>query len=85
MVTLTGDIMPARPIRRREDTESLWRRMFHRAINAGNRGRAMTFRQAYALYFVENYYYPPKDLPLMPQHDLDWFRDVRDVPMEDLR
>lgn len=49
--------------------------MYFRAKNAG-----MTFRQAEALYYQENNYYPSRDLPFMPTVDLDWFRRVDSVP-----
>lgn len=75
----TGDIFKPRITRMKPDTEAVWRKMYHRAKRSG-----MTFRQAEALFFVENHYYPPRDLPLMPRADLDLVRKVNKVPTERL-
>ena len=75
-----GDIFKARPVSKRDDTERLWQRMYYRMKSSGH-----TFTQAEALFFVENRYYPPRDLPLMPLSDVDWFKKVEDVPRERLR
>lgn len=72
----TGDIFKARRVRMKPDTLELWKRTYYRAKHSRN---GMTFRQAEGLFFYENHYYPPRDLPLMPTNDGDWFRRVRDV------
>lgn len=75
-----GAILKPRRIRVMPDTQRKWTSMYHRMRNADR-----TFRQAEGLFAVENYYYPPRDLPLMPVNDTDWFRKIRDVPNSDLR
>lgn len=77
----TGDIYKPRRVRLKPDTERIWESMYWRAKRSRN---GMTFRQAQGLFFYENGYYPPNDLPMMPTSDLDWFRRVKDVPMERL-
>ena len=74
-----GDIYKARRVRKEADTEELWKRMYYRMKKA-----EMTFRQAEGLFFYENHYWVPRDLPLMPTEPLDWFRKVCDVPKERL-
>jgi len=75
----TGDIYKPRRTLMKDNTLRDWERMYHRAKRAG-----MTFRQAEALFFVEQHYYPPRDLPLMPTSERDWFRQVKDVPVQGL-
>lgn len=74
-----GDICRPRVTRCRSDTPELWKRMYHRMRRAKR-----TFRQAEALFMVENHYWPPRDLPLMPKERGDWFRTVDAVPREAL-
>ena len=78
---MTGDIFKPRRVAMQPNTISMWKQYYYRAKNSRNR---MTFRQAEALFFLDNHYYPPRDLPLMPKDDLDWFRSVADVPHERL-
>jgi hypothetical protein len=40
----------------------------------------MTFNQAEQMFYYENDYHPPRDLPLMPLNHVDWHRSVVDVP-----
>ena len=44
----------------------------------------MTFRQALGLFFYENHYYPPSNLPFMPVEKIDSYRRVKDVPTDKL-
>lgn len=74
-----GDIYKPHRIRHQRNEQQLWERMYHRMKRAGR-----TFRQAEALYCVENHGWPPRDLPLMPQNSGDWWRKVADVPKESL-
>jgi len=76
-----GDIMRPWRIKREQNTPDLWRQMYYRAKS--QKWNA-TFRQAEAMFFRENYYYPPRDLPLMPVESGDWWRKVADVPREAL-
>jgi DNA repair protein RadD len=75
----TGDIFKPRYRTMKADTVELWKKMYFRSKRAG-----MTFRQAEGLFFVENGYYPHRDLPLMPTVSIDWFRSVGDVPAQRL-
>jgi superfamily II DNA or RNA helicase len=79
---IEGDIYKPRRIKELPDTEKIWRQCYMRAKNSKN---GMTFRQAEALFFCENFYYPPRNLPFMPTHEADWFRKVKDVPVNDLQ
>lgn len=72
---LTGDIFKPRKRKVKDDTEKIWRQCYHRCRNAGR-----TFKQAEGLFFVENHYWPPHNLPLMPINRIDWFRKVHKVP-----
>ena len=66
---------------RKPDTEKKWNTMYHRAKS---QKWDATFRQAAALFFYEERYWPPNNLPLMPKTKEDWFSKVRDVPKERL-
>jgi hypothetical protein len=44
----------------------------------------MTFRQAEALFFIENHYHPPRTLKRMPTVEADWYASVASVPKERL-
>jgi superfamily II DNA or RNA helicase len=80
LMELRGDIYLPRRISRQPDAVKRWKRCYYRAKNSD-----MTFAQAEALYAKENgWCYPPRNLPLMPQNELDWFRRVKDVPRERL-
>ncbi len=75
-----GDIYKPRRLSTSPNAEKIWERMYHRAKNSG-----MTFRQAEALFAVENkWFWPPHDLNLMPQRPWDWYSKVADVPRERL-
>jgi DNA repair protein RadD len=76
-----GDIFKPRVVRQKKDTAQLWTQYYYRARNSRNH---MTFRQAEGLFFLEQDYYPPRTLPLMPTDPADWFLPVRDVPKERL-
>ena len=76
-----GDIYKPRRVLLKNDTVDKWKGMYYRSKKSKNQ---MTFRQAEALFFVENYYYPPRDLPLMPANEVDWFLPVCKVPSERL-
>jgi DNA repair protein RadD len=74
-----GDIVRPRRVEYRDDTVELWKRMYYRTRKNGR-----TFKQAEGLFFVENHYFPPHDLPLMPTNPEDWYRAVKEVPTERL-
>jgi superfamily II DNA or RNA helicase len=78
---MTGDIYKPRIIKSQPDTAEVWEKMYWRARRSKT---GMNFNQAYALFFLENHYYPPKDLPLMPQREIDWHMKVKNVPTTEL-
>ena len=65
----------------RNDTQAIWERCYYRAKS---KKWNATFNQALALFMRENHYYPPSDLPLMPNDAADWYERVADVPRERL-
>jgi superfamily II DNA or RNA helicase len=74
-----GDVYRPRRVRHQPNEQQLWEKMYYRMKRAGR-----TFRQAEALYCVENHGWPPRDLSLMPKDSSDWWRKVADVPRENL-
>lgn len=77
---MKGDIYKPRRTYRQSDAESKWKRYYFRGRN-----KNMTFNQAAALFAMENFWqHPPRNMPLMPRDDLDWFRGIADVPRERL-
>ena len=76
-----GDVYKPRVQRLKPDTEALWMKMYYRAKS--QKWNA-SFRQAEAMFFRENYYWPPRTLPMMPIKSGDWFSKVADVPKESL-
>lgn len=74
-----GDIFKERKIRQQSNTLSTWVKTYHRAKRSG-----MNFNQAYGLFFHENKYWPPRNLPLMPKEAFDWSRKVSAVPYDNL-
>jgi len=65
----------------RKNTWKLWERMYHRMKRAGK-----TMSQARGLFFYENWYWPPMDLPLMPISNgyMDWGRKIEDLQPHEL-
>lgn len=68
-----------RPIRLAPNTRQLWERMYYRSLKTDR-----TFRAALGLFFYEEHYYPPPDMPFMPKDVWDMARKVKDVPRERL-
>jgi superfamily II DNA or RNA helicase len=81
LVEVEGDRYRERKTKEKPDTEQLWRDMYYRAKNSR---QGMTFSQAYGLFFTEYRYWPPRDLPLMPKTEMDWFRKVKQVDTNSL-
>jgi hypothetical protein len=80
LIEMHGDIFRPHRIDQRPDAVRKWEKVYYRSKNS-----AMTFRQAEALYAMENdWNYPPRTLPLMPIAERDWQRRVQDVPLESL-
>jgi superfamily II DNA or RNA helicase len=78
---VVGDINKPRREKMAPNTQELWDKMYYRAKS--QKWNA-TFRQAQAMFFRENHYWPPKTLRLMPKESGDWFRKVADVPKDAL-
>lgn len=76
-----GEIYKPRRVKMLPNTQKLWATMFYRAKS--QKWQA-TFRQAEAKFFLENHYYPPRNLQLMPKNAEDWYRKVSELPKEDL-
>jgi superfamily II DNA or RNA helicase len=76
-----GPILKPRRILYVRDTIKKWTSMYWRAFKSK---QGMTFRQAAGLFAHENHYWPPATLPLMPRERIDWYRRVKDVPVENL-
>lgn len=76
-----GEIYKPRRIKQLPDTEALWRKVYMRAKHSKN---GMTFNQAMGLFFYENHYYPPRDMPCMPTRETDWWSKVKNVHPADL-
>lgn len=74
-----GEIYKARKIRVKENTADRWNRFYHSQKRAGR-----TFNQAYAWFYHEEHYWPPRDLPLMPKAPADWYSKISEVPMSRL-
>jgi superfamily II DNA or RNA helicase len=74
-----GDVYKPRVENMKPNTQQLWERMYYRARS--QKWNA-TFRQAAAMFFRENHYWPPKTLRLMPKESGDMFRKVSDVTKE---
>jgi superfamily II DNA or RNA helicase len=75
-----GSVFKPRFTRHEPNTQELWEKMYFRSKN----GKGKTFTQARGLFFYENGYWPPGDLPYMPKNDKDWFAHVKDVPRSEL-
>lgn len=76
-----GDVFPKRHVKMKADTAKLWEQCYYRCKNAK---KPMSFKQVRALFKYDNRYWPPMDLPLMPQSKLDWSRKVKDVSAHEL-
>lgn len=79
LVEHLGNIWHPRRIEVRPTTQVDWERMYWRGKN-GN----MTFRQAAGLFYHENGYYPPRNLPLMPKNNAHWDYYIKRVPYPNL-
>ena len=77
---VVGDIYKPRVVKDKPDTQKVWERYYYSQKRAGR-----TFNQAYAWFWHEEHYWPPKTLPLMPRDLRDWFRCIGDVPRENLQ
>jgi hypothetical protein len=76
---LPGDVYAPKLRRDVPTATKKWVSCYFRAFHAG-----MTFRQAEALFFQENHYWPLRNLKFMPTAARGWYLRVKDVPREDL-
>lgn len=74
-----GCLQPPRKVTEKPNTSKRWERYYF-----GGRKKGRTFNQQYAWFFHEERYWPPRNLPLMPTNDGDWFRKINEVPRENL-
>lgn len=74
-----GDVFKARKQSMKSDTQKLWEQCYFRMKRAGK-----TFSQARGLFFYENHYWPPNDLPFMPKDSDDWCRKISAVSADKL-
>lgn len=82
LVRMDGDIYRERPVSNTPQVEKDWKSVYYRLRNSK---RDFTFKQALGLFAKEHHgQYPPRDLPLMPLSDQDWYRRIKDVPYSDL-
>lgn len=82
LVRMDGDIYRERPVSNTPQVEKDWKSVYYRLRNSN---RDFTFKQALGLFAKEHHgQYPPRDLPLMPLSDQDWYRRIKDVPYSDL-
>ena len=79
---MVGDIFTPRRIYQKPNGEKLWEKMYYRSkTEKGQR----TFLAAFALFAQENYFqWPDPTWRFMPKKEMDKYRLVKDVPMEDL-
>lgn len=78
---MTGDVYAPRKTAMKSNTEKMWEEVYHRAKS---KKWDASFAQAEALFFYENHYWPPRNLPLMPTRTNDWYRKVNRVPKDKL-
>jgi ATP-dependent helicase IRC3 len=78
---VNGEVHKPRRVKLEKDTAQKWSRMYYRAKSVKWNA---TFKQAEAMFFREEHYWPPHNLPLMPKEPGDWFRRVANVPHENL-
>lgn len=74
-----GDIFRPRVVKSKPNTAQRWERYYHSQRRAGR-----TFNQAYAWFWHEERYWPPRNLPLMPIQLGDWFSKIADIPRDQL-
>jgi superfamily II DNA or RNA helicase len=81
MKEVEGELVLPKYIRRRENTQELWTRMYW----GFRKNTDQTFNQMEAFFFREHGYCPPRDLLHMPIVESDWARKVKSVPNERIR
>jgi hypothetical protein len=79
LVYVPGDVYVPKKRKDAPTAQKKWVACYFRARNCG-----FTFRQAEALFFRENQYWPLRNLKFMPKTARGWYLKVKDVPREDL-
>lgn len=79
LVEHVGDIYRPRPIQMKPNTAAVWERAYWRGAKT-----KMTFAQCEGLFWRENGYFPPRNLPFMPKESIDFHRRVCHVSRERL-
>lgn len=82
-----GEFRPRTYLPKSEQVEKSWAGRV-RAIQRSKKDtvRRMTFRQLWNRFAEDNNWkFAPRDMPMMPVNEMDWFRRVVDVPQEALR
>lgn len=82
MVVKDGDVVKRKLIRKKPDTEALWKRLI---LSCHRYKKKRTFKQLEAWFAHEHHYYPPRDIPLMPKRPEDFSRCVATIPINQLR
>lgn len=78
---IDGKTFRPRKIVRKPNQDKAWERAYWSTVKNGSR----TAEQAYAYYaYNNNWNWLPRDLPLMPVRDADWFVPLHTVPMNRL-
>jgi superfamily II DNA or RNA helicase len=70
-----GDIYRERTVKQEPDTARKWKGCVFRIKHKGG-----NFNSAVGLFYKENGYWPPKDLPYMPLDPRDFHRPIKSVP-----
>lgn len=77
-----GDIYKPRRLYTQPNGPSRWKQMYWRSRN---KNVERTFKAAAALFAAENFWgWPDPTWPFMPLREMDWYKLVRDVPMDRL-
>jgi len=72
-----GRAFKPRHVAKRHDDEKVWQRLYWSTVKNSNR----TAEQAYAFFAYKNdWRWLPRNLPLMPKREADWFIPLKDVP-----
>jgi len=76
-----GKLFRPRRITRSVKDAQIWSKLYWSTVKNSKR----TAEQAYTYYAVQNHWrWLPRNLPLMPKNQADWFRPLKSVPQKDL-
>jgi len=80
---VTSSPFPKKYRKDNEDARQKWKSLIISAQRSRSK-HPMSFRQAEALFFHDNGYWPARDIPYMPISDSDMFRKVRNLERDEL-